>query len=120
MTQDASGSFLFESEDEKCCSSEQTGDDEEERREWLEKENNDTDFISSLLGEQPGDENRSGVPLKCFEHQERDLPSKSVGEEYKPGVLGQTPSARDRDCEKNSEEVCIISKLLFNESSANK
>ena len=86
MTQDASGSFLFESEEENCCSSEQTGDDEEERSEWLEKENNDTDFISSLLGEQPGDENRTGVPLKCFEHQKRDLPSQSLGEEYKPGV----------------------------------
>ena len=65
--------------------------------------------MSFLLGEQPGNENRSGVPLKCFEHQERDLPSKSVGEEYKPGVLGQTPFARDRNSEKNSEEVCIIS-----------
>ena len=86
MTEDASGSFLFESEDENCCSSEQIGDDEEERSEWLEKENNDTEFISCLLGEQPGDENRSGFPLKCFEHQERDLPSKSLGEEYKPVV----------------------------------
>ena len=86
MTEDASGSFLFETEDENCCSSEQIGDDEEERSECLEKENNDTEFISFLLGEQPGSENRSGVPLKCFEHQERELPSKSVGEEYKPGV----------------------------------
>ena len=75
MTEDASGSFLFESEDENYCSSEQIGDNEEERTEWLEKENNDTEFISCLLGEQPGDENRSGVPLKFFEHQERDLPS---------------------------------------------
>ena len=109
MTEDASGSFLFETEDENCCSSEQIGDDEEERSEWLEKENNDTEFISFLLGEQPGNENRSGVPLKCFEHQERDLPSKSLGEEYKPSVLGQTPFAQDRNSEKNSEEVCIIS-----------
>ena len=86
MTEDASGSFLFQSEDVNCCSSEKIDDDEEERSEWLEKENNDTDFISSLLGEQPGDENRSGFPLKCFEHQEQDLPSKSLGEEYKPRV----------------------------------
>ena len=56
MTEDASGSFLFESEDENCCSSEQIGDDKEERSERLEKENNDTEFISCLLGEQPGDE----------------------------------------------------------------
>ena len=49
MTEDASGSFLFESEDENCCLSEQIGDDEEERSEWLEKENNDTKFISCLL-----------------------------------------------------------------------
>ena len=111
MNKDASGSFIFESEDENCCSSEQIGDDEEERSQWLEKENNDTEFISFLLGEQPGDENRSGVPLKCFKHQERDLPSKSLGEEYKPRVSGQTPFARDRDCEKSSREVCIISKL---------
>ena len=55
MTEDASGSFLFESEDENCCSSEQIGDDEEERSEWLENENNVTEFISCLLGEQPGD-----------------------------------------------------------------
>ena len=87
MTEDASGSFLFESEDVNSCSSEQTGGDMEERSEWLEQENNDTEFISCLLGRKPGDENRSGVPLlKCFEHQERDLPSKSLGEEYKPGV----------------------------------
>ena len=33
MTEDASGSFLFETEDENCCSSEQIGDDEEERSE---------------------------------------------------------------------------------------
>ena len=45
MTEDASGSFLFESEDENCCSSEQIGDDKEERSEWLEQENNDTEFI---------------------------------------------------------------------------
>ena len=31
MTECASGSFLFESEDENCCSSEQIGDDEEEQ-----------------------------------------------------------------------------------------
>ena len=102
MTEDASGSFLFESEYETGCSTEQSGDDEEERSKWLEQENNDTEFISCLQGEQPGDENRSGVPLKCFEHQERELPVKNLGEEYKSGVSGQTPFARERDCENNS------------------
>ena len=33
MTEDASGSLLFETEDENCCLSEQIGDDEEERSE---------------------------------------------------------------------------------------
>ena len=33
MTEDASGSHLFESEDENCFSSEQIGDDEEDRSE---------------------------------------------------------------------------------------
>ena len=69
---------------------------------------NDTEFISCLQGEQTGDENRSGVPLKCFEHQERELPVKNLEEEYKSGVSGQT---RERDCENNSGEVCIALKL---------
>ena len=86
MTEDASGSFLFESEDEAGSSTKRSGDDEDEKSEWLEQENNDTEFISCRLGEQPGEENSSGVPFKCFEHQERDLPSESIGEEYKPGV----------------------------------
>ena len=30
MTEDASGSFLFKTEDENCCSSEQIGDDEDQ------------------------------------------------------------------------------------------
>ena len=33
MTEDASGSFLFESKDVNCCSSEKIGDDQEERSE---------------------------------------------------------------------------------------
>ena len=66
----------------------------------IRQENNDTEFTSCLLGEQFGEENRSSVPLKCFEHQERDSPFKSLGEEYKHGVSGQPPFARDRDCEK--------------------
>ena len=117
MTKGASGLFLFESEDEAGFSTKRSGDDEDEKSEWLEQENNDTEFISCLLGDQPGEENRSGVPLKCFEHQERDLPFKSLGEEYKPGVSGQTPFARERDCENNSGEVCITLKLWFNMSS---
>ena len=110
MTEGASGSFLFESENEAGCSTKRSGDDEEEKSEWLEQENNDTEFISYLLGEQFGEENRSGVPLKCFEYQQWDSPFKSFGEEYKYGVSGQTPVARDRNCENKSGDRCIISK----------
>ena len=117
MTEGASGSFIFESEDEAGCSTKRSGDDEEEKSEWLEQENNDTEFISCLLGEQFGEENRSGVPLKCFEHQEWESPFKSFGEEYKYGVPERITFARDRDCENKSGEVCIISKLSFNMSS---
>ena len=46
MTEGASGSLLFESEDEAGCSTKQSGDDEGERSKWLEEENNDTKFIS--------------------------------------------------------------------------
>ena len=80
MTEDASGSFLFESEDEAGCSNKRSGDDEEEKSEWLEQENNETEFISCLVGEQFGEENRSRVSLKCFEYQEWDLSFKSLGE----------------------------------------
>ena len=84
----------------RFVSTKRSGDDEEERSESLEQEDNDTEFISCPLGEQSGEENRSSVSLKCFEHQEWDSPFKSFGEEYKHGVSGQTPFARDRDCEK--------------------
>ena len=101
--------FVFESEDDAVFSTKRSGNDQEEKSEWLEQENNDSEFISYLLGEQFGEENRSGVPLKCFEYQERDSPFKSFGEEYKYGVSEQTPFARDRDCENKSGDVCIIS-----------
>ena len=113
MTKGAPGLFLFESEDEARFSTKRSGDDEDKKSEWLEQENNDTEFISCLLGDQPGEENRSGVPLKCLSV----LPFKSLGEEYKPGVSGQTPFARERDCENNSGEVCITLKLWFKMSS---
>ena len=69
MTESKSSSFLFESENEAGCSTKRSGDDEEEKSEWFEQENNETEFISCLLGEQFGEENRSGVPLKCFEYR---------------------------------------------------
>ena len=80
MTEGTSGSFLFESEDEAGGSTKRSGDDEEEKSEWLEQENNDSEFISCLLGEQFGEENRSRVSLKGFEYQEWDSSFKSLGE----------------------------------------
>ena len=80
MTEGSSGSFIFESEDEAGCSTKRSGGDEEESTEWLEQENNETEFIPCLLGEQFGDENRSRVSLKCFEYQEWDSSFKSLGE----------------------------------------
>ena len=80
MTESKSSSFLFESEDEAGCSTKRSGDDEEEKSEWLEQENNDSEFISCLLGEQFGEENRSRVSLKGFEYQEWDSSFKSLGE----------------------------------------
>ena len=80
MIEGASGSFLFESENEAGCSNKRSGDEEEANSKWLEQENNETEFISCLLGEQFGDENRSRVSLKCFEYQEWDSSFKSLGE----------------------------------------
>ena len=57
MTEDASGSFLFEPEDETGCSTKRRDDDAEERSQWFEQENNETEFISCPLGEQFGEEN---------------------------------------------------------------
>ena len=51
MTEGASGSFLFESENDAGCSTKRSDDDEEERGECLEQENDETEFISCLLGE---------------------------------------------------------------------
>ena len=110
MTEDASGSFLFESEDENCCSSEQIGDDEEERSEWLEKENNDTDFISSWW--------ESNLGMKIGQAFRLSVLNTKNGI-YLPRVLEKNINlacqdkllSHETDCEKNSEELCIISKL---------
>ena len=80
MIEGASGSFLFESEDEAGCSTKGSGDDEEENSEWLEQEDNDTSSFPACWESNVGEENRSRVSLKGFEYQEWDSSFKSLGE----------------------------------------
>ena len=68
----------------------------------LEQENNDTEFISCLLGEKFGEENRSGVPLKCFECQQWDSPFKSLGDPSLETEIVKTSQGTYASSQKNN------------------